>query len=81
MGNLAELLAEKGEHREAELLFREILQVERERLGPRHPDTLGSMQRLAGYCRTRAELTKQSGWLGKRFGSSARSSARGTPTR
>ena len=48
MGNLAELLAEKGEHREAELLFREILQVERERLGPRHPDTLGSMQRLAG---------------------------------
>ena len=47
MNNLAVLLKDQGHYADAEPLYREALQGRREALGPRHPDTLRSLNDLA----------------------------------
>jgi CHAT domain-containing protein/Tfp pilus assembly protein PilF len=44
---LATLYSDQGRYGEAEPLHRDVLQARREVLGPRHPDTLGSLHNLA----------------------------------
>ena len=47
MSDLAALYVSQGRYDEAEPLYREALQLSREVLGERHPDTLGIMNNLA----------------------------------
>ena len=45
--SLASTLREQGRHAETEAMEREVLEAEREVLGPRHPETLETMSNLA----------------------------------
>jgi len=47
MSKLGELYQLQGRHKEAELLFKDCLEIQRAVLGERHPDTLASMNNLA----------------------------------
>ena len=47
MSNLAVTLGKLSKHAEAEAMGREVLAARREVLGPRHPDTLTTMNNLA----------------------------------
>jgi hypothetical protein len=58
MSNLAMLLQAQGKLGEAEPLMRETLEVQRATLGPKHLDTLTSMNNLATLLRAQGKLAE-----------------------
>ena len=59
MNNLADGYADLGRHAGALKLFEETLALQKAKLGPDHPDTLVSMNNLAG-----SYPTWPAGWTG-----------------
>ena len=57
---LAHELDAQDKHDEAEPLFREVLAVERETLGDRHPNTLTSLSNLCGLLLAKGDLVAAS---------------------
>ncbi|PVF91854.1 hypothetical protein CPB86DRAFT_830363 [Serendipita vermifera] len=55
-GNLGAALSECGEWKEAEEIQREVLELRKEILGPRHPDTILAMDDLASTLDDRGQL-------------------------
>ncbi|KAL9629480.1 MAG: hypothetical protein Q9164_006864 [Protoblastenia rupestris] len=47
LNNLALVLTDRGNYKEAERIYRQVLALRNETLGQEHPDTLGSMNNLA----------------------------------
>ena len=58
MSNLAGLLQAQGKLTEAEPLYRRALKGREEVLGPKHPDTLESVNALAYLLRVQGKLTE-----------------------
>ena len=57
MDTLAKELHAQGKFDEAEPLFREALEVSRETLGSRHPNTLASVNNLGTLLKAKGDLT------------------------
>ena len=47
MGSLANTHCDQGKHRDAEVLYKQCLDKQKEVLGENHPSTLGTMNNLA----------------------------------
>jgi len=60
MGTLASELHTQGMYDEAEPLLRDVLEVDRETLGPRHPVTLASASNLGMLLRVTSPLLSRS---------------------
>jgi CHAT domain-containing protein/tetratricopeptide (TPR) repeat protein len=58
INNLAAVLGSQGGYTEAEPLYREALQLNREVLGPRHPQTLASIINLAAVLGSQGRYTE-----------------------
>ena len=56
LDTLATELQNQGKYDEAEPLFREALEVDRETLGNRHPDTLAAVSNLGGLLHAKGDL-------------------------
>ena len=56
LSTLARELQTQGKYDEAEPLCREVLEVERDTLGNRHPDTLGSINNLGMLLKDKGDL-------------------------
>ena len=56
LDTLATELQNQGKYDEAEPLFREALEVDRETLGNRHPDTLAAISNLGGLLHAKGDL-------------------------
>ena len=80
MNNLAISYADAGQNDRALKLLEETLALQKAKLGPDHPDTLGSMNNLAMLWRRRPERPGAEAPRGD-AGAAERSSAPTTPTR
>ncbi|PVF97305.1 hypothetical protein CPB86DRAFT_798158 [Serendipita vermifera] len=58
MHNLATTLRDRGQLGEAEKMEREVLELEKDILGPRHPSTVTTMHNLAFTLRLRGQLSE-----------------------
>jgi tetratricopeptide (TPR) repeat protein len=56
LGTLASELQDQGKYDKAEPLFREALEVDRETLGNRHPNTLAAISNLGGLLHAKGDL-------------------------
>ena len=59
INNLASVLLHQGKYAEAEAFFRQAAEGREKTLGPKHPDTLASIQDLATVRESRRNLKAQ----------------------